>query len=216
MKTRSPGRRGRSQAELLSAMILIAATLTIALAAYAYFSSSAAAASSKQSLEIILAEERASTLVSINYMKLNDSYIDYYVLFKKQAANNTPLLFTIAPGRIINPDYVSIEGSLTILQVDRLVPVGGVYQAFPLSPFITIQVSQLKAPPGKFYSFNPSNRNVDVYLVKLTMASNEDMPGALIRIRIDISTSTEKPLLLILSSISNQYYIVETQSMGGW
>ena len=207
-------KKRRGQAELISAMILIGATLTIALAAYAYFASSAATASSKQMLQAILSREKSSLIFSLDYIKTINTTTEYYISFKKQAANNTPLLLAVVPGTIVSSDYVRIEGTLNA-RVEKLTPVDGVYQPVLLSPQL-IPADMFESPPGKLYSFNPPDRVINVYTVHLTMATGEEIPGVLLKVSVDTSTSTSKPLILVLTGINNKYYIIDAYSLGGW
>lgn len=211
-KRASPS-NGRGQSELISAMLLIAVTLAVALAAYGYFLTRATAEAKTQSIKSALASAKSEILVTLDFHNESSdvNYITYFVAIRNIKSTTYTFFFTVVAAersgdfiRVINPDIATVY----LLTTDD-----GIYEKQELSPGYLVPTSNIYVDIHReLPSISPLN--IKIYNATGTAIPGEQ--GCEILVRLDVTPPAEgSPMLIVFTMIGNSFYIVDTYKLPG-
>ncbi|MBS7642072.1 hypothetical protein KEJ40_02785 [Candidatus Bathyarchaeota archaeon] len=199
-----------SQSEPVSVVILTGVVLAIALAVYGYFASQAAISSYNQSIQSELARLRFNTVIDELYFNKTD----HFIFVKRLDTSSARIMFSLVVGEyysdtlLVYKDLSSQPGCRILL----LKGDGGMYR--PYSPSASlIPLARVYPSVDKPPLYTGYTQAVTVYEVWA-----EPSPSGcsiLLDAKIGVLIDKGYPILMILESIGDKYYIVDSLQLRG-
>lgn len=203
----------RSQSELISAMLLIAVTLAIALAAYGYFISRAASEAKLQNIEAMLASLKAKIVISLDFHYTDPSTNNelYYVSLRNIEDNVYTFFFAVV-GAEFSGEFINILDTGNI-QVYLMKPSNGIYIEQPLEAPYQVPPENLYIEP---YNSIASTTDVSIKIYEVNATALPGEMGCEVLLKIEVPASLQgKPIIFIVTPIDNVFFIVDKSIFAG-
>ena len=205
-------RNRKVQSELISAMLLIAATLAIALATYGYFITRAASETELQNIKVAIASTRAKLLISTDFHYKPATNLDIYYVSIRSVSDNTYTFFFTVAAATKSGEYIMVTNT-DIAIIYLVTPQNGVYTEQLLSPSYLVPPETVYIEP--FTALNSQTQdNLEIFNVTATALPGE--VGCEVLLRLDVvSPVVGSPYLFVLTIIGNTFYVVDIYPLAG-
>ncbi len=202
----------RGQSELISAMLLIAVTLAIALAAYGYFITRAASETEAQNIKVAIASTKAKLLISTDFHYKPAANLDTYYVSLRSISDSTYTFFFTVVALQKSGEYYMVTAT-DIATVYEMVRENGLYVESLLSPSYLVPPSLVYLEP-----YTPLNSqvasNLEIYNVTATSLPGET--GCEVLLRLDVVTPAQgSPALIVLTLVNDTFYVVDIYTLSG-
>ncbi len=202
----------RGQSELISAMLLIAVTLAIALAAYGYFITRAASETEAQNVKVAIASTKAKLLVTTDFHYKPTASLDTYYVSLRSISDQTYTFFFTVVALQKSGEYYMVTAT-DIATVYEMVPDNGLYTENLLAPSYLVPPSMVYLEP-----YTPLNSqaasNLEIYNITATGLPGET--GCEVLLRLDVVTPAQgSPALMVLTLVDDTFYVVEIHTLSG-
>lgn len=199
-----------SQAEPISAVILTGVVLAIALAVYGYFASQAAISSYNQSVQSELARLKFNTILDELYFNRTD----HFILVKRLDTSSARIMFSLVVGEYYSDTLIIYKdlASQPICRIYLFRNYGGVYKPSSIPSFL-IPLTKVYLSVDKPPLYAGYTQVITVYEVW----AEPSLSGCSILLDAKIEGVIDRgyPIFIILESIGDKYYIVDSLQLRG-
>lgn len=201
-----------SQAEPISVVILTGVVLAIALAVYGYFASQASLASYQQRVQAEIVKLKFNIVVS----ELYSNGTDHYILIKRLDTNVAKITFSIVLGETYG-ESILIYNQLTEgdqkARVYLLTYSNGFYIYTPVNVNTYIPLNKLyTSVDTPLYSGYLRGRGIALipaYSLEAVQKLGAHGCEILLDVKFPSIVESGYPMLIVIESIGNEYYIVD-------